>query len=256
MLLRSANHVKDLTVLASDGEIGTIQDLYFDDEHWTTRYLIVSTGKWLKRRDVLVSPIFTGKADWENKQLHLSLTRQQVEDSPLIDTQKPVSRQQEADYQHSFGTPYYWGGSYAWGIGPFPTDLMAAAIPVGGYPLIAAHEAGDSHLRSTDAVLGYHVGAIDGEIGHVEDFLIDQQSWTIRYLSIATRNWWPGKKVLLSPEWVTKVSWEESEVQVALSRETIQSAPEYIELQSVTREYESQLHEHYDRSPYWSATTP
>jgi hypothetical protein len=115
----------------------------------------------------------------------------------------------------------------------------------------AGKESADSHLRSTDEVKGYHIEATDGEIGHVEDFIVDDGTWAIRYLEVDTRNWWPGKKVLVSPQWVDNVSWPDSKVYVGLSRETIQNSPEYIESMPVTREYEKRLYDHYGRSPYW-----
>ncbi len=152
MELKSVSHMKDLTIHATDGEIGSIEEFYFDDEKWAIRYLVVNTGAWLSRRQVLVSPIFMTHANWDLKQLHLSLTRKQIENSPQIDTQKPVSRQHEAEYMNSFGTSYYWGGSYMWGIGPYPADLPAATIPIEARSITAAAKSSDSHLRSTNAV--------------------------------------------------------------------------------------------------------
>jgi hypothetical protein len=109
----------------------------------------------------------------------------------------------------------------------------------------------DHHLRSTHAVTGYHIQATDGEIGHVEDFIIDDETWTIRYLLVNTLNWWPGKKVLVSPLWIDRVSWGESKVFVNLSRETIKHSPEYTEEFLLTRDYEDELHRHYNRRGYW-----
>jgi hypothetical protein len=112
-------------------------------------------------------------------------------------------------------------------------------------------ESADSHLRSTEAVTGYTIDAPDGDIGHVDGFLVDDEAWAIRYIEVATRNWWPGKKVLVSPAWIEQVSWMESKVSVGLSREAIKDAPEYLESMPITREYENQLYVHYGRPPYW-----
>jgi hypothetical protein len=109
----------------------------------------------------------------------------------------------------------------------------------------------DSHLRSTKAVTGYHIEAVDGELGHVDGFIVDDESWAIRYMEVATRNWWPGKKVLVSPAWIDRMSWEDSKVYVGLSREAIKSAPELVDFRAITRDYESRLHAHYGRPPYW-----
>jgi hypothetical protein len=115
----------------------------------------------------------------------------------------------------------------------------------------AGKESPDSHLRSTDEVTGYHIEASDGEIGHVADFLVDDETWAIRYLEVDTRNWWPGKKVLVSPHWLDNVSWPDSKVYVDLTRETIRNGPEWSDSMTVTREYENRLYDYYDRSPYW-----
>lgn len=143
------------------------------------------------------------------------LTRQQVKDSPDIATDQPISRQQEAEYFRYYGYPVYWSGHGLWGVSMYPTYPGypgAAALPP-GYVVPptetpqAEAERGDPHLRSTREVIGYHIQALDGEIGHVEDFIVDDANWAIRYMVVDTRNWWPGKKVLVSPQWIKAVSW-------------------------------------------------
>ena len=249
-MLKSASHMKDLKILASDGEIGRVDEFYLDDKTWTIRYLVVNTGNWLSRKLVLISPLFIGKADWVNNQLHVALTKQQIENSPSIDTHRPVSRQHEAEYMDYFGSPYYWSGPYIWGPGLFPSDLPPVPMPLQAARL-QPEESGDSHLRSTAALNGYHIEASDGSIGHVVDFIVDQDTWSIRYFEVNTRDWLPGKLVLISPEWIESVSWIDSKVYVDLRRETIQSTAEYIESRPITRAYEIQLHQHYGQLPYW-----
>jgi hypothetical protein len=203
-------------------------------------------------RRVLISPISVVHTDWQARRLDVALTKKQVEQSPDIDTHRPVSRQQEAAYLGYYGYPNYWGGPCLWGPAFYPAGL---AIPrtVSSDALEARirSESGDSHLRSTEGVTGYHMEATDGEIGHADGFLIDDEAWGIRYIEVATRNWWPGKKVLLSPAWVGRVSWTDSKVYVGLSREAIKDAPEYVESTPITREYENRLYFHYGRPPYW-----
>jgi hypothetical protein len=247
-MLKSVSHLKDLSIHASDGEVGSVEEFYFDDQTWTIRYVVVNTGSWLSRRMVLISPRFLRKVDWEAGQLHVGLTKQQIENSPNIDTHQPVSRQHETEYMDYFASPYYWSGPYIWGPGLFPTDVPLTPIPI---PAQTVANTGDSHLRSTAEVKGYHIDAADGEVGHVTDFIVDQDTWGIRYLEVNTRNWLPGKLVLLSPEWIEGVSWLDSKVYIDLKRETIKSAPEYVESRGIAREYENQLHEHYGRLPYW-----
>jgi hypothetical protein len=251
-MLVNAAHLKGLVVRATDGELGTVDRFYFDDESWAIRYLTVDTGGWLGGRQVLISPISIVQTYWQAKRLDVSLTKKQVENSPDIDTHQPVSRQHEAAYMGYYGYRYYWGGPNMWGPAlypsglPVPTSVLSDAIADR-----ARKESSDSHLRSNHAVTGYRVEALDGEIGHIEGFLMDDKAWAIRYIVVATRNWWPGKKVLVSPGWIQGVSWEGSKVCVGLSRDAILTGPEFDASAPITREYEGRLHLHYGRPPYW-----
>jgi hypothetical protein len=253
-MLRNVTHLKGFTIRARDGEIGTLDQFYFDDESWAIRYLVVNTRGWLSGRLVLVSPIALRQAEWESKRLDVGLTKKQIENSPQIDTHKPVSRQHEALYMGYYGYPYYWGGPYLWGGATYPAGLTVrkdAVTQAEALQARAGKESADSHLRSTNEVKGYHIEAADAEIGHVEDFIIDDETWAIRYLEVDTRNWWPGKKVLVSPQWIEQVSWPVSKVFVHLSRETIKNGPEYFESMPITREYENRLYSYYGRPAYW-----
>src|SRR5208283_2780578 len=188
------------------------------------------------------------QAEWESRRLDVALTKQQIADSPPIDTQKPVSRQHEAAYLGYYGYPYYWAGPNYTAALAIQKEAVAESAQAA-----AEKEPADSHLRSTNAVTGYHLEATDGEIGHVKDFIVDDETWAIRYLEVDTRNWWPGKQVLVSPQWIDNVSWPDSKVYVDLTRETIKNAPEWLESMTVTREYENRLFDYYDRSPYWAS---
>jgi hypothetical protein len=241
-----------LTIKARDGEIGEVDDFYFDDESWAIRYLVVDTGNWLPGRKVLISPISLGKADLSHQWLDVELTKKQIEDSPSIDTDKPVSRQYEASYYDYYGYPYYWTGPHLWGPAAYPGPLMMPErTQAEAEALRREQESADPHLHSSSEVAGYYIEATDGDIGHVEDFMIDDESWAIRYIVVDTRNWWPGKKVVVSPQWIERVSWRDSKVYVNLSRDNIQKAPEYDLERPMSRDYESTLYRHYDRSPYW-----
>ncbi len=236
-----------------DGEMGKVKEFYFDDRLWTIRYLVADTGVWLRGRQVLISPHALGPALREEKHIAVDLTRIQIEESPSLDTDMPVSRRFEAQYHGHYGWPELWMGGDPMGAGPlFTPSPLGMPTPAEEVVETAAKEEGDPHLRSTDSVLGNYVEASDGAIGHVADFIIDDESWTIRYLVIDTKNWWPGKKVLVSPEWIERVSWAESKVFIHLTREAIQNSPEYSDEALLTREYESGLHAHYEREGYWS----
>jgi hypothetical protein len=245
-------HLKDFAIHATDGELGTVNQLYFDDETWAIRYLMVDTGGWLSGRRVLISPFSIIRTDWDAKRLDVALTKEQVENSPNIDTHRPVSRQHEAGYLEYYGFPYYWGGPFLWGTAYYPSGMAVSPTPSAETMAErVGRESTNSHLRSTEAVTGYYIHAEDGEIGHVSGFVVDEETWAIRYLEVATRNWWPGKTVLVSPAWIERVSWADSAVYTGLSREAIRSGPEYIESRPITREYENRLYFHYGRPPYW-----
>jgi len=247
-----AKRIQGLTIRAKDGDIGTVDELYFDDQTWGIRYITVETGNWLSGRKVLISPISIINLNWEAKCLDVALTMQQVKDSPDIDLHRPVSRQHEAQYLGYYGYPYYWDGPYMWGQAYYPTGLaVSSTIAVDELARRVQAQSNDSHLRSNAAVNGYHLEAKDGEIGHVDDFVVDDYTWAIRYIEVATHNWLPGKKVLLSPSWVERVSWEESKVFVAATCEAIRTCPEYDESMPITREYENRLYFHYGHAPYW-----
>lgn len=245
-MLDKAETLKGYILHSRDGEIGTAREFYFDDQHWTIRYLVADTGNWLTGRQVLLSPYALVAVLKEKKQIVVDLTKKQIEDSPSLTCDKPVSRQFEETYYGYYGWPLYWGGPYMWGSYPYlarDREERPESAP--------QEKAWDPHLRSTHEVKGYHIEAADGELGHVEDFIIDDKTWAIRYLIVNTRNWWPGKKVLVSPQWIERVSWSESKVFVTLSREAIKQSPEYTEASLLTRDYESGLHRHYNRQGYW-----
>ena len=232
----------------SDGEIGKVKDFYFDDRHWAIRYLIAETGNWLTGKQVLISPWAFDGIDKEKKHINVNLKKKQIEDSPPLSSDKPVSRQFEMDYYAYYGWPMYWSGRSMWGDSPHIArrnlQMAEAAMTKNSW---------DPNLRSTHNVDGYRIQANDGDIGHVDDFVIDDDSWAIRYLVIDTRDWFPGKKVLISPHWVEKIDWSESRVTINLSRAKIEGSPEYTDESLASREYEIQLHRHYKRPGYWEA---
>jgi uncharacterized protein YrrD len=249
-MLCKTKSLKGYTLNSLDGEIGTIKEFYFDDQHWTIRYLVADTGIWLPGRQVLISPHALGAISREEKQITVKLTRKQIEESPPLESDKPVSRQFEEAYYGHYAWPMYWDGPFVWGDYPYIVrDYEMQKVSH------LRRQEGDSHLRSTHNVCGYHIQATDGAIGHLEDFIIDDETWTIRYLIIDTRNWLPGKKVLISPLWINRVSWHESKVFVNLSKELISHAPEYTDWSILTREFEVDLYQHYKRQGYWVVET-
>lgn len=246
-MLIKAKTLKGYKLNGLDGEIGKVDEFYFDDQHWVVRYLVADTGYWLADRQVLISPYALLSVDKDMKHINLDLTKKQIEDSPLLSTDKPVSRQFEEDYYGHFGWPMYSAGPFIWGaFSEIERDHKKWITDT-----VKAKKSWDPHLRSTHDVSGHHIQASDGVIGHVEDFIIDDQTWAIRYLIIDTKNWLPGKMVLVSPEWIERVSWSDAKVYVNLSSENIKNSPEYIEESHLTRDYEAKLYQHYNRQRYW-----
>ena len=233
-------------VQAIDGEVGRIADFFFDTAAWTIRYVVLDTGGWLSGRQVLISPVALGRPDLRARAFPLSLTREQIENSPPVEADQPVSRQYEQELTAYYGWPSYWTTEPMFGPAPLLVPPAGAERP--REP--AAHH-GDPHLESVKEVTGYHILAADGEIGHVDDFLVDIDNWVVRYLVVDTRNWLPGKKVLIAPQWVREVNWTDARVAVKLERERIRNSPNYSHDAPLTREYETALYDYYGVPPYW-----
>jgi len=218
--------LKGLVIRAVDGELGTVDQFYFDDETWAIRYLTVDTGGWLGGRQAPISPFSVIEAGRQDRRLDVTLTKKQVENSPGIDTHQPVSRQHEAAFLGYYGYPNYGGGPRLWGPAFYPAGLAnPTSAATRATEDSIGRESADSHLHSSEAVTGYYMEAVDGKVGHVDSFLMDEDVWAIRYVEVATRNWWPAQKVLVSPAWVGRVSWADSRVYVGLSREAIKNGP-------------------------------
>ena len=228
-MLRSIKQLYGDSLKASDGEIGHIKDFYFDDHKWAVRYVVVDTGSWLSGRLVLISPHAFRNFYQDGVSRDVNLTRKQIEDSPDFDSHKPVSRQYEEDYYRYYGWPNYWRGDGLWGCSAFPIlELTADARPeepMGGDA--SQSQLADVHLRSTQALNGYHIQANDGEIGHVTDFIIHGNTWAICHLVVETGHWFSGKEMVISPKNIDRISYDESKVFVNLTKETILKAPEY-----------------------------
>jgi hypothetical protein len=249
-MLLNAKTLHGFNVAASDAPAGEVKDTYFDDERWVIRYLIVDTRAWVRGREVLISPVAVSHVDFERQRVDLSVSQKHVDESPSIDAAMPVSRMMESQLNRYYGYPDYWSfgaTSPVWGWGDMPVlppNLAVPAVPT---------DSGDpgTHLRSMREVIGYHIKARDDTFGHVEDMLIDPESWAIRYLVIDTRNWWPGPPVLLGIEWASDIDWSTRTLAVDMDAERIKACPPYDPSQPISRQYEADLHKYYGRSVYW-----
>jgi uncharacterized protein YrrD len=253
MMLRSMKALLDYNLLATDGKIGAVDDFLFDDESWTVRYLVANSGGWLKGRLVLLSTAALNQPDWQSHLFPVDLTRQQIEDSPSILSDAPVARQKELELARHYNWPVYWAIDGFGGFGAAPI-----LSPIEPTPALAQdmHEEGNPHLRSVREVRGYRVHAKDADAGHIDDLIVDDDDWVIRYAVVDTRNWLPGRKVLIGCDWIEEVSWTDARVVVGHSREEIRNCPEYDPSAPVNREYEEVLHDYYGRPRYWEPREP
>lgn len=259
-MLHNLKDLHDYTIQATDGDIGNVKDFYFDDDTWVIRYFVVDTGAWLSGRKVLISPMAVGHPNWPERQLPVSITKDQVWGSPNVDTEKSVSRQHEIRLLGFYNFPYYWGAAGLWGGSASPGITLAGAGLNAEYRSVdsvdfpaATFEAGhdthdDPHLRSCKAVTGYHVAASDGDIGYVCGMLVDERTWTIRYLIVDTSNWWRGHQVLIAPQWIVGVSWTGNTATLDLTRRAIHDALPYDPTAPIGREHEAGI---YGLKGYW-----
>lgn len=247
-MLRSLNELLGYVLAAKDGEIGRCKDFLFDEEKWVVRYMVADTGKWLPKRKVLISPVSLGQADWASKRFAVELTTDQIENSPSLDEDAPVSRLYEKKFFNYYRWPYYWTGDRLWGFGHYPTELARVADEVREEPDIHPEE---SRLRSLKEMRGYRIQVKDGEIGHVDDFVADDELWIVRYLVVDTGGWLSGRKVLVARQWIDQVNWKGRTVIVNLSRETVEHSPEFDPSAPVNREYEVEYYDYYGRPHYW-----
>jgi hypothetical protein len=246
-MLRKFKEIMGYKLSATDGDIGKTKDLYFDDQVWMIRYLVTDTGGWLTDRKVLLPRAVLGEPDWAKRRFPVGLSKQQVEDSPPISEHEPVSRQHELKLHKYLRIEPYWVGDPG---GAFVFAERAAEMAQQKNE--SASQKKDPHLRSCAEVNGYHIQAVDGEIGHVEDFIVDDDKWVIRYLVVDTKNILPGRKVLVAVPWVDTINWSRSVVHVDLTREMVKGAPEFEAQAPVNRRVEARLYDYYGRPSYWA----
>lgn len=246
-MLRRMNDLKGFGIRAKDGDIGQASDFIFDDKNWTVRYIVVDTSRWLTGARILISPIVTGPAEWEEKRLPVFLTREQVKNSPDVRLDEELSAQDEIKYYNHYGWPYYWVGGGMWGPVTVPRDLLDEELEE---KMAKTQQVNESHLRSMKEVTAYSIEATDGSIGQAHDFIIDDEPWVIRYLVVDTGRWLPGKKVIVSPRWISHVDWQGSKIYTNLSRQSIRTAPEFV-ADKLDRTYEAELQKHYGQGNDW-----
>lgn len=253
-MIRSIKHLRGDDIAAKDGTLGDVHDFYFDSQSWKVRYVVIDTGNWLPGRRVLISPDSIKGFDTEDDKVSVDLTMEEIKSSPSIHSHEPVSRQHEIALADHFRWPRYWE-EFPSGVGMPPMIPSLHAEPVGADTGVEPPEdmmpQGDAILRSETEVESYHVAARDGDIGHIDDFLVSDGDWTLRYIVIDTRNWLPGKKVLVAPAWTRGIDWARQKLLVDADKETIKEAPEYETGMSIDEALEHRVFQHYGKKPYW-----
>ena len=209
-MLHDLKNLTGSSVIATDGEMGRVRNFLFDDISWTIRYLVVDVGTWYQRRDVVLPITTIEQPDWAKRIFHVRLTREQVRDSPDVDTEKPVSRQQEIAMEEYWGKMAYWVSTHFEG---------GALIPTGRKYPVRTKE--DPDLRSAWGLTDYEVWATDGEIGHLEGLIMDEISWHLGYLDVITGDWLHNRSLLIPTRWIKSVSWADCRINLHHSRDGI-----------------------------------
>ena len=235
-MLIAESRIRGCSIEGANDEVGTVKDVLFDRKSWTVRYLDVDTGVWLPGRRVILSPAVILSADYAAQRLGTRLTQEQVKNSPPLDQNLPVSRRKEIEMNQYFAWGAYWAN----------IELASGE----------AEPDGDPDLHSSGTLSGYRVAASDGDIGHVDDFIIDDADlegtpWEIRYLVVDTGNWLPGRHVLIPPLWAGSVDWETRHVHVGMTRQMIEHSPEYDPSTPINRQYEQVFFDYHGRPVYW-----
>ena len=246
-MLRSLKELTGYTVEATDGDVGKAKDFYFDDAGWFLRYVVVDTGGWLTGRKVLVGPEVFGPADWDLHKIPVTVSKDTIESSPPISEDVPVSRHEEERMRTFYGW-FNWWTDPTYGFANASPEAAAAAREL---TATVTATVTDPHLRSVDEILGYHIEAKDGELGHVDDFIVDDRTWAIRYVVVATRNLLPGKKTLIAPEWISALHWSNERLAVDLTQQQIKNAPEFDPRAAINRRFEEHVYDYYGRPRYW-----
>ncbi|MEN6451321.1 MAG: hypothetical protein ABFC96_12590 [Thermoguttaceae bacterium] len=205
-MLISTRHAYGATLEGPQGRLGALYDILFDDQSWEVRHLLISRDRWFHGRQVLVDPEMIQWTDWRNRKLFTRMTKEDIDGCPGPETDLPDARRQASQSPQVLVWEAYWTG-----------------VLDGG----PEQQEGNPHLRSTKVLNGLHIHCTDGLFGHIDDFLVDDQAWTIRHLVVETRNWWPGKHVLIEPSSIRSIHWEDGEIYLSLSRQEVLSRPAY-----------------------------
>lgn len=257
-MLRKLSDFKGFLVYANDDKLGNVEDFYFDQDHFVFRYLVINTGKWLQNQENIISTNEITKIDFDSRKITVDLTKSEIEKSPTLDQNKPISKIKEKELIEFFGWPNYWVKDHS-----SESELIHAGTrerkKLLSFKALKDDKKQDpeeieSNLRSLDELIGYKIHAQDEKFGHLEDIIVEENKWLIRYLLIDTKNILAGDRVLIAPEWIQSISWQKNEIFINKDKKEIENAPKYKMKKSddlVHRNYEETLYDHYNEEKYW-----
>jgi len=231
-MLRSLKDLEGYRVRGTDGDLGTVSNFLLEDAGWACRYMVVGTGGPFRTHEVLIPPKSFGRAEWSGRTFPIALTCQGIRESPGVETDPPVSQQHEQDfyrYYRCYGYPDLWART--------------------GEPP-PAHGEEDLHLWSARVLRGYRIHACDGELGHVDDFIVDDRTWRVRYFVVRTSTWWLGRLVLVPPRRTKEVSWDEGRIYLGVTRQEVEDSPAWDASAPVNHAYDEHLFDYYGRPTY------
>jgi hypothetical protein len=239
-LLGYVLHVKD-------GELGRCKDFLIDNRGWDIRYMVADTGNWLTGRKVLIAPSMLSEPEWSSRSLPVNLTREQIQGSPPLQENEPVTDEYEIMWFDYYGLAEYWVDEDKIGMAENPNALRVAKKE--GTDGDKGDEKG--HLLSAKEIVGWHTAAADGDMGHLADFLVEMKSWKVRYAILDTRNWLPGRQVCVSIHCVEWIDRAREKIGVRLTKEAVKNSPEYNPFVPMTEAYQVVLHDYYGWPKYW-----
>ncbi len=256
-MMHTLNDLDDFVIHATDGHIGKVKDFYFDDRRWVIRYLVVEIGSASKSHKVLLSPAVIKHLNREDKTLTVDMSVSEINASPHIDTERTAAMQYEIDYLSYYGYAFYWGNNLQSSLSSLDEagDISGQTLNSDAQDIFLAIDSarrmyGDRHLRSCYEIVDYHIQALDGEIGHLESILIDEDTWTVQYCIANTSNWWLGQQVLITPQAIKDISWGSTKIYVDMTRQQIKEAPLFDPSAPANRERELGVYLHYERGGY------
>ncbi|MDQ0207815.1 PRC-barrel domain-containing protein [Alkalicoccobacillus murimartini] len=261
-----AKTLESFSMNATDGELGSIADLYFESNTFTLRYFVGDTRTWFFGGKVLLSPEAVTSIDAEKEHINVNETKEQIKNSPKPSEHEPVSRQYEAELRDHYGWKHYWGapiGGVGAGMGTpgaypaapgliIPPPVSNPQSDQGEYESEAlSHQTNHNFLQSINDLRGYTIHAKNGEVGKVLDFMLNEHDWSINYIIVDVGGVFTREPVPLAAEWITDISWQDKTITVNVEKELIERAPNYELHEPFTREHEAELYSHYNRKTYW-----